>query len=735
MENKIIRGYLTRILTKKDSGWAMALFCMEKNAKMQIKIKGAIASMEKKTLYEIQGTLEEHAMYGKSFNVTSFRPATINSPDAVIRFFSSDLFPGVGRKYAKVIVDYFGEDTIATIKLNYEQLYQVQDLPHHLAGIVEKQLKIQAEQNQLQILFYENELKIDIYNHVKTLCESEQEIRHIFENHFFSFAQRLKIRPFNEVDKIAVYFGLNPNAPERIGYWIQKIAIDLAFNSGDTYTTTSLIKSRTMKTLQIDEAEFIQGLAYACENQLVYIIDDKFYASEAWEDEEMIVRSLIEMLNNKTTTPPSIAWEKVLGDLEKAMGEETGIVDFKFDEDQIKAFKIFLENPITLITGGPGTGKTRLIQGIAKLYENVYHNTNFAIATPTGKASARFKKTLHSSIPGTIHKLLEADEKDNFKRNQYNPLTQDLIIIDEFSMVDNRLFAQLLSAKGHLKKIVLVGDYNQLPSVSYGNIFEDLIRSNMFRKVKLNTIHRQKEGNGIIALAKAIETQTIDDFDWNAHPEIETLFDTNVEGMLKNIQVDYQFYLEKANFSAFDYQVIAPIYGGGIGIENLNTFIQASFNKNLVQTKEVYDRNRYRFAKEDKIMYLKNEAALELTNGEMGIIQNLTFEKNKFLEAEVKFDNDRTVFLKTENFNEVSLGYAASVHKTQGSEYNRVVFVLEAGHPSPNFLNQKLIYTAITRAKEKLMIVGDFYTLMQAIKIKARNRKTTIIDKLHKQEI
>ncbi|AVP49119.1 SF1B family DNA helicase RecD2 [Williamsoniiplasma luminosum] len=735
MEHKIIRGYITKILTKKDNGWAMALFCMENNAKMQIKIKGSISSMKIKMLYEIQGTIEEHAVYGKSFNVMNFKPAPVNSPEAVINFLSGNNFPGVGKKYAKLIVEHFNENTIAKIKKNYQALYSVKDLPKHLAMIIETQLKMMDQENHLQILFYENGLKIDIYNSVKTLCESEREANVVFENHFFSFAQRHKIKPFNEVDKVAVHFGLDVKSSERIGYWIQKNAVDIAFNSGDTYTSFGIIKRKTIKDLALTDEEYDQGLTYACENNLVHIDGEKFYSSEAWEDEQIIVDSLIEIFKQKPITKLKPDYEKEIRAIEKEIAFETGILNFKYDDDQIKALTIFIQNPVTLITGGPGTGKTRLIQGMIKLYEKIYRKTNYTIAAPTGKASARLKETLKLAIPGTIHKLLEADEKDNFRKNQDNPLTYDLIIIDEISMVDNHLFANLLNAKGELKKIVLVGDYNQLPSVSYGNIFEDLIRSNIFKKVRLNQIHRQKEGNGIIALAKAIETNTIDQFDWEAHKEIETLFDSNVEKMLKNIQVDYQYQLENIKHSPFDYQVIAPMYGGNMGIENLNTFIQASFNKNITQSKEVYDRNRYRFAKNDKIMYLKNESTMDLTNGEIGIIQNLKMEHKKFIHADVKFDNGKIITLKPENFNDVSLAYAASVHKTQGSEYNRVVLVIEPGHASSMFLNQKLIYTAITRAKEKIMIVGNFNTLIQAIKTPARSRKTTIIDKLKQQII
>lgn len=724
---KIYRGYLTKFLIQKGD-WGLALFINEENTKSQIKIKGRITEMKPKLLYEIKGKKETHARYGVSIEVETYFQADSLTQKAAIKYLSGATFPGIGRKTAEMIAEFYQEDTIRKIKQRPESLYEITALPSHLARIIIERLKTNPLED-LRQSFYENNLSIVILDKILELTDDFEEIQSLFRNDFYSFARKNHFKPFAKIDEIALFFGESATSSSRVGHWAEAISLQLAFSSGNTFIGLEKLKPQLMKKLEIrDESTIMSGLIYAKTNQLLYFDNGKIYPSESWEDEEAIATGLVSLLQKNQLSISKARFETTLKKVETELGIILKKEDFHFDSSQVEALKTFLKAPVLLVSGGPGTGKSTLIYGFVLLYRYLFNQPSIGVATPTGRASARLKDVVEDLNPSTIHKLLEANEDGTFAIDIERPLNYELMIVDEMSMVDNHVFAQLIKAKGPLRKIVLVGDLNQLPPVNYGNLFNDLATNENFTFVELNQIHRQKNGNGIIDLASHIQQKTIQNLDWKTLTNVETYFNQNAQDNYKTLQLDYGANLNKITNSHNSYQIIAPFYAGPLGVENINNFVQESFNNDENSPKR-YHRGLYKYGLNDKVMCLKNNSELDLTNGETGIIKELKFLNQKLDQATIQFNEEKTVVFNADQFDDLALSYACSVHKTQGSEYQRVVLILE-NNPRNFFLNRKLIYTAVTRAKEELLIIGDEKSFLEACLREPNSRLSTLSDKI-----
>lgn len=731
MDNKVLRGYVTRILSLNDSGWGIAIFTSEENSKAQIKIKGSISTMQTKVLYEINGKFEEHARYGTSFAIQGFKQGEINSKEQVVKYLSSPLFPGVGEKKAQLIIDYYGDQAITKMKNEPDSLYEIKGLEPKVARVIIDSLKKIEDEERLTSIFFEYTLKIDILTQVKKYSESDEEAEQIFKNNFFNFAMKKKIQPFFEVDRVAVHFGLPKISPERIAFWAAKVALDIAMSTGDTYTNKNNLTRQLIKAIGIDDLDLIhEGFLYAKNHNLLFFKEGRIYVAEAWLDEQIIAEELNKLKNANVKQHKDDELDKIIDQIEHEIAKENKLKNFHYDQVQRDALKTFAQSNFLILTGGPGTGKTTVIKGMSKLFTHLYNSTNIGVAAPTGRAAARINEFWTKLSATTIHKMLKADANDNYEITPNNPLTFDLIILDEASMIENHLFAKFISSIGYAKKVVLVGDANQLPSVGYGNMFEDLIDTNQFSTIKLQNNYRQADGNGIINLAYAIQTNTLDQINFEQLKNVKSFFDFDNENALGLLKQDFAHNLELINQNSFNYQIISPIYAGTLGIENINTEIQVEFNTNILDKDKLYDCGRYRYTVGDKVMFLKNDRELDLTNGEVGIIENIKLKNNRLDYAEVNFGDNKVITLLSSNFDSIALAYACSVHKTQGSEYKHVVFALEDNGKSSFFLNKKLIYTAITRAKDELVLIGDKQLFLRAATREAIRRKTTLIDKI-----
>ncbi|WP_027063278.1 AAA family ATPase [Mesoplasma seiffertii] len=721
---KTLRGYIFKSLYSNADGWGIAIFSSEENRKLQIKIKGNIGLMHTKVLYEIKGKFESHIKFGKTFAVESYKVGETNSLEQTIKYLSSALFPGVGKRSAEIICDFYKINVIRKIKEDYDQLFQIPGLDPKLAYIIRQQMIAIQDSERLTEIFFENDLKIDILNQMKKYTDTDEEIESIFSNHFYAFAMRRRLRSFEDIDKIAVYFGADQFGPERVAYWAQKLTTDILMQTGDTYTNKQTLFNKLAKTLQIDDIDvIIQGILYAKEHDLLVLTEQRIYTYESYNDEQIIANKMLE-INEPQKLVSDERLEILIDEVEKSIARSSKDDSFKYDEEQRQALRMFANHKLFILTGGPGTGKTTVIRGMVKLFNMLLSEPTIAIAAPTGRAASRIRESSWELPATTLHRLLCANSNDDFDININNPLQHNLLIVDECSMIENRLFSQFIQSIGNAKKVVLVGDVNQLASVGFGNMFEDIIDVNQFPVMTLKSIHRQKGGNGIIDLAYAIQDGSLSSLDFNNLTNVSCNFTDDADTGLEAVKEIFSSQKAELEQSALNLQIIAPVYAGKLGIEHLNNIIQGEYNENILDQSKVYDRGRFRYTLKDKVMFLKNDSQLDLANGDIGIIETINFKGDKFENALVDFSSNQAV-LEASNFNDVSLSYACSVHKTQGSEYKKVILTIEDGRTS-FFLNKKILYTAVTRAKDELFIVGSKQLFLKAAKRLPPQRKTTL---------
>ena len=501
---------------------------------------------------------------------------------------------------------------------------------------------------------------------------------------------------------------------------------NLTFSNGDTYFLIDELYEALFGFIkfQIDIdiiKQYLQELNY---EEKIVIVEQKYYLKDMY-DAEINVCKILKNLNCKN----KIKYKNIeikLNDLEI-------INNINYNKKQREAIVESLENNITIITGGPGTGKTTIVKAIVDLYQmlNNYDNatmlSNVALLAPTGRASKRLSEA--TNFPAmTIHRFLKWNKDNNsFGINEYNKDYSKLIIVDEVSMLDINIFNSLLKGLTNNISLILVGDYNQLPSVGPGQVLKDLIMSNVFKTIYLELLYRQKENSYINTLAYEIKDNNLSDF-------LETKDDyTFLNCSSRNIKNNLRNLCEQIINKGIDYktfQVMAPMYYGEAGIDSLNIELQSIFNPPNVNKKEIKVGNVI-YRENDKILELINIPDENIYNGDIGYIKKIidaSSSESKKTEIYIDFYGNIVKFLP-KDFNQIKHGYAISIHKSQGSEFEIVIVILSNSHK--RMLYRKLIYTAVTRAKRKLILLGEEEAFRYAV---CNNneyvRKTTLLENL-----
>ncbi|QEH61817.1 exodeoxyribonuclease V subunit alpha [Spiroplasma chinense] len=727
---KTLKGKIKNFLFNNED-YGVAVFTLLDNEKNSTVITGNIGVMKVGVIYEVEGeNVVDRKRNQTSFVVSSIKQVKEFSKDVYIKYFSSSLFPSIGKKLATNIVEHYKKDIFKKILKNKDELKLIEDMTEVKANIVYDVVKEFFSENDILDKFINNNLKQEFYNYLQRNVDDSNEIRSILENNFYEFAFVNKLTPFEEVDKVALAFGVEEFSDERISWWANYLGNELLFRTGDTYFDLYQIrKMLSQKFFGFNENDFDSKLLYAKKNNILYFENKKIYTKESYNDEKFIADKLI-AIENESYNIKDYDFEKYLEQVEKFVGEKLYIDNFKYNEEQVLAIRNFCENNISIVTGGPGTGKTTIIAGIVKMYELIFSNSNYSIAAPTGRAASRIKESSDFNAQ-TIHKLLRYIGNDNFEFCLERPLSKELLIIDECSMIDNHLFASLLRGITDIKKLVLVGDIHQLPSVSYGNLYEDVIESEKFSITKLVKNNRQvsKENkNSIIDLSTAIREEKINEFNFEDTNNVEFIFNDDSNELKKEILKIYtKNKPSNIEDEINDIQIIAPMYKEQLGIHFINSQIQNVFNPS--NGKE-FKRGEIYFRPNDKVMYIENDPFLELSNGDVGYIENLVMEKNKLKHAEINFSSRRKEITSSQ-FSKINLNYACSIHKTQGSEYKNVILVLDnSNNYSTFFLNKKMIYTAVTRAKNKLFILTSKDLFLKTCGKDMKLRRTTLKERI-----
>ena len=727
-----IKGTYSRNIFKGDSGYVIGLFKIketnidnyEDQINKTITFTGYFHDLTEGDPYLFYGYEVEHVKYGKQFNVVKYERVKPESKDGLIDFLSSDLFPGVGPVLATSIVDTLGENAIDIIITDASSLNQVPKLSKKLANMIYVNLIDYEESHKIIVALcdmgFSMKDALSIYNVYGT------NTLNYLDHNIYCIIDDVKTISFLKVDQLARRFNGSPTDENRIKAAIVYLIETITFNTGDSYLEYDLLKGELEKFLNIEiPDETLNQYFQDLELELKIKIDnDKYYLFDLYEAEENILETM-----KYLTVKPSDKYKQILKKIEQLEKNH----NIEYNELQKTAIIKALENNVSIITGGPGTGKTTIIKAIVELYKelNKLNETELldtlALLAPTGRASKKMSDA--TTLPAmTIHRFLKWNkDTDEFAVNEYNQDQSKLIIVDETSMVDIMLLDNLLKGLTKNIKLVLVGDYHQLPSVSPGQILKDLVECEKIETTKLDVLYRQSEDSYIPILASEIKDGELLNTAFIEHSDYHFIecYSNEVINNLKTLVNS----LISEGYNYTDFQIMAPMYRGINGIDNINKELQKIINPPSKNKKE-YAYGNITFRVSDKVIQLVNVPDEFIYNGDIGIIIdiiNSPLSESGKTEIYVEYDGNVVKYIP-QNFNQIRHAFAISIHKAQGSEFSTVIIPMCQHYQ--RMLYRKLIYTGITRAKNKLYLVGDPNAFAFAIKNPNEyNRKSNLKNK------
>ena len=720
-----IKGTISKIIYRNNSnGYTVGLIKIKESDEEVGKIEtftGVLPEFNEKTIYQLNGTFTTHNKYGYQFQVDSFEIVLPEKKDELVDFLSSDLFP-IGEKTAKKIVGAFGEDTIDVILNNKEKLLEIPRLGIEKINKINNILK--EYQSTSNIVLELNRMGFNTKDSLMLLNKYKDKVIRIIDNNIYDLIDNINLN-FKEIDTIAINNKYDLYDERRIEALIIYLLNEITFEQGDTYSFFQEIYSYIIKYLPDLKSEDLEYyLLKLSKQKRVVIKKEKYYLKELYDAEEYIADRIYRLNNMERRKLPKLK-EKI-----KELEQKIGIT---YDESQKNAIINSLNNNFTITTGGPGTGKTTIIKGIIRMLVDTCHISpqNIALLAPTGRASRKLIEVCN--IPAyTIHKYLGWDKDNNtFSHNEINVCKEEYIIVDEASMIDTMLMFSLLKGTRLDSKFIFIGDYYQLPSVSQGQVLKDMIDSEVLDVIKLNNLYRQKDGNYIIDLAHEIKNKELSD-NFLTKKEDYNFIEVDNDYVLTSIKDIILKALEKG-YREKDIQVLAPMYKSQNGIDNLNKMLQEIFNPKSNDKNELIVGNKI-YREGDKILELVNDSDNSISNGDLGYIINITNKEkngNKKNEIIVDFDGNIVSF-SPDKFINITHGYAISVHKSQGGEFNMVIIPFV--NSFKRMLYNKLIYTAVTRAKSKLILIGSREAFIYGVNNDyVNNRKTTLKEMLIKK--
>lgn len=727
----------SEIFTSPDSFFKVLIVSVEEANfdwhEPEITVTGSFGDLSDDQTYRFEGKIVEHPRYGQQFQATSYHANRPTSKDGLVDFLSGKQFTGIGKKTAEKIVDKLGTDAINKIIADPHILDELKLRKAVKDSLVDN---LRANQGMDQIIIGLNDLGFGANLSSAIFDKYGEETLHIINENPYQLAAEIDGISFNRADQVAQKLGIATDDSRRIDAAIIQTLDDLTMETGDIFTTTKPLLQQTIQLLaqgsggrvstdlianQIVELEKNQAISYA---------DEKIYPTALYNAEWQIADHLHRLLTVDQEKLPATTIEKTV----TKVADQSGIT---YDQVQKEAIKTALNSKVMLLTGGPGTGKTTIIKGIvasyAKIHDlsldvNEYKEKSFPVllAAPTGRAAKRMSEA--TDLPAsTIHRLLGLNGREMPTDMNARALEGSLLIIDEMSMVDTLLFKTLIQAVPTSMHVVLVGDKDQLPSVGPGQVFHDLLDFAELPKVELTNIHRQAADSTIIPLAHAIKEGKLPPDLTNKMPDRSFIscHANQVPSVVQQI-IDLS---KKRDYSANDIQILAPMYRGQAGIDRLNELAQQAYNPPANGKQEI-DFRGLTFRVGDKVLQLVNVPEKNIFNGDIGKITAIESgrtvgKKNESIT--VDFDGNEVSYSRME-WNQLRLAYCISIHKAQGSQFKMVL--LPIVQQFSRMLQRNLLYTAITRAAEKLVLIGEPYAAVTSVKNEAVNRKTSLVDRL-----
>lgn len=719
-----LAGYVEHIIYRNaDNGYTVLNLVSGEEEITCVGIFSAIAEGEN---IEASGDYTDHPTYGKQFKVESFEEKAPEDEEAIERYLGSGAIRGIGLALAARIVRRFKADTFRIIEEEPERLAEVKGISERKAMEIADQVNEKRDLRQAMIFLQQYGITMNLA--VKVYQQYGQEVYGIIRENPYRLADDIEGVGFRTADEIAVRVGIRMDSDFRIRSGILYVLLR-ASTEGHTYLPEEELTRRTGQLLEVGEEQIEkQYMDLAIERKIIMKQGEnqtQIYAASFYYMEANTATMLKQL--NVSYDVPDLEIEERVRRIEKQTGME-------LDEHQMTAVKEAVRNGLLIITGGPGTGKTTTINTIIKYFE--MEGLDIFLAAPTGRAAKRMSETTGFEAR-TIHRMLElnggVDGAAGFERNEQNPLETDVVIIDEMSMVDISLMHALLKAVAVGTRLILVGDVNQLPSVGPGSVLRDIIRSHECNVVMLTKIFRQASTSDIIVNAHKInqgEEVTLDNKSMDFFFLKRYDADVIISVVLQLIKQKLPKFVDA---TPYDIQVLTPMRKGLLGVERLNGILQRYLNPPSPQKREK-EHGDILFREGDKIMQTRNNYQLEweirtkyglsvdkgtgVFNGDMGIVREI----NDFAETmTVEFDEGRMVEYPYKLLDELELAYAITIHKSQGSEYPAVVIPLLSG-PSM-LMNRNLLYTAVTRARKCVTLVGNEVTFEQMVQNTSQQKR------------
>ncbi len=690
---------------------------------------------------ELEGEFKVVARYGEQFVAESVVIKKPTDVDSIIKYLSSGLISGVGEVTATNIVNRFGEDTLKVIEEDYPSLAKVKGVSAKKASEIhdayEDIKKMQQAVMFLQKYDITTNMAVKIYNKYKGRTEE------LLTENPYRLVQDVEGIGFKTADKIAMRMGIAFDSEIRIRAGIIFALTEIAEKQGSTLAYAEDLKNVSLEVLGLDEKYFdniedaivdleISGLI----KKVVHNEKDALAITSYYLMEEYIAQKLINLNINANT---------------QAFGNDNEIEVYEtlnkitLHEKQKEAVLAGTNEGVVIITGGPGTGKTTIIKGILNVFKN--NRKKCLLMAPTGRAAKRMEEQTKEPA-STIHRALEVQDGKSGKRfvhNEGNPLDADVVIVDEVSMLDAFLMSSLLKALNFGTRLVLVGDKDQLPSVGAGNVLADLIASNTFKVVELTQIYRQSEDSMIAYNAHKINNSEMpdlkkksSDFFYSATYEPQAVANEIVSLVTERMPKFFE------DLKSEDIQIIAPMKAGLAGVDNLNVLIQEKLNPKTSSKRQIELQKRV-FREGDRVMQIVNNYDREwekitqfgypiygegVFNGDMGKITEVNTEVN---ELSVTFDDGRRAVYSYAELDEIVLSYAITIHKSQGSEFKAVIIPIMGG--SPLLMNKNLLYTAVTRAKKMVVLIGKSSNIFYMVNNKLSATRNTMLKSLLEKNI
>src|SRR5579884_3736972 len=703
-------------------------------------IVGTLPGIHVGELLTVEGEWENDPRYGRQLHVSSFTQRLPASTEGIVRYLSSGLIKGIGPKKAKYIVDHFGEQTLAIIEQQPERLSEVKGIGAKDREQIIKAWAEQSEIKELHLFLQSHDVSINVATRVYKQYGKES-IKVIRENPY-RLAQDVHGIGFRTADDIAIKLGLPYDSVPRLATGLKYVLTQAANEDGHCFLREQDLLRRAatilqapadslpaaMEQLRGDKDVFVEDAdqlpllvsdvplsSHASDDTLSLYQDEggeapvaqsRVYFAPFWYAENGSVRLLRRLLRTPSALPPTTQqqWERVFALLKQNR-------NMHMTEKQREAVQMAYNNKVSILTGGPGTGKSTSLRALLMLLRK--RNVDVALAAPTGRAAKRLTEATGVEAK-TLHRLLEYAPHDNsYQRNEENPLSQQFVIIDEFSMVDILLFYHLLKALPREAHVLLVGDADQLPPVGPGNVLRDLLRSEAIPTVRLTELFRQAQQSRIVVNAHRINAgqmpfmkiEAKSDFFFMREEDPARVQQVVLDLVQRRLPARYGFN------PMIDIQVLAPMYKGPVGVTSLNEQLQARLNPSAFAQVEWSGRI---LRVGDKVMQMRNNYDKGVFNGDIGWIRSISKEQATL---KVEFQEEAGPLIVSYEFHELDelmLAYAVTVHKSQGSEYPAVVLPLVAQHRM--LLQRNLLYTAITRAKRFCVLVGQPYALEMAVK-------------------